>query len=86
MFVAAASESAGIRDQRVWGIKECAKVFEESIGKLRDELNKQGDGGMLVWDKVFLKPYTSYSNVLAVVLMGSRTGYAKKMMFTIENP
>ncbi len=52
--VADASLSAGIRDQRVWGIKECAKVFGESIGKLRDELNKQGDGGMLVWDKVRL--------------------------------
>ena len=43
--------SAGIRDQRVWSIKECARQFKAAIDVLKVELKKQG-GGMLVWDKV----------------------------------
>ena len=46
------SSEAGIRDQRVWGMKECADVFEKSVTQLKGELQKQGEGGMLVWDKV----------------------------------
>lgn len=41
-----------IRDQRQWSIQECADVFAKSLDTLKTDLNKQGDGGMLVWDKV----------------------------------
>ncbi len=42
-----------IHDQRVWSIKECGQVFEKSITSLKSELSKQGDGGLLIWDKVW---------------------------------
>ena len=45
-------QEGGIHDQIVWSIKECGKIFEDSVAKLKVELNKQGDGGMLIWDKV----------------------------------
>ena len=41
-----------IDDQRVWSIKECANVFKGTIAELAEQLAKEGDGGMLVWDKV----------------------------------
>lgn len=46
-----ASSEGGIRDQKVWSISECAEVFETSVTRLKEELSRQGDGGMLVWDK-----------------------------------
>ncbi|KAJ8303139.1 hypothetical protein KUTeg_019535 [Tegillarca granosa] len=46
-----ASESAGIRDQKLWTIQECADVFSNCLPKLKAELSQQGEGGMLVWDK-----------------------------------
>ena len=49
----AESQSGGIRDQRVWTVKECASVFEESMLKLKEQLEQQsGENAMLVWDKV----------------------------------
>ena len=33
-------------------MKECATEFGDSLGKLKADLMKHGDGGMLVWDKV----------------------------------
>jgi len=45
------SSEAGIRDQRVWGMKECADIFAQSVGQLKKQLHDHGDGGMLVWDK-----------------------------------
>ena len=29
-------ENTGIKDQKVWSIKKCAMMFEESLGKLKD--------------------------------------------------
>ncbi|XP_060066201.1 SUMO-activating enzyme subunit 2-like [Ylistrum balloti] len=42
---------AGIRDQRLWTIKECCSVFSNCLNGLKEDLAKQGEGGMLVWDK-----------------------------------
>ncbi|KAK2161655.1 hypothetical protein LSH36_112g03068, partial [Paralvinella palmiformis] len=45
---------AGIRDQRVWSIQECANNLHNALDSLKGQLLKQGDGGVLVWDKVYL--------------------------------
>ena len=45
------SSGGAIADQRVWDLKECAKVFADSIEELKNDLAAEGDGGMLVWDK-----------------------------------
>ncbi|XP_046361760.2 SUMO-activating enzyme subunit 2-like [Haliotis rufescens] len=42
---------AGMRDQKVWSMKECAEIFGRCLGVLKVEFAKQGDGGMLIWDK-----------------------------------
>lgn len=39
-----------LRDQRVWTLTECAKVFDRSVNALKDEC-KQREGESLVWDK-----------------------------------
>ncbi|KAL4235425.1 E1 ubiquitin-activating protein uba2 [Mactra antiquata] len=40
-----------IRDQTQWSIQQCADVFAKSLNNLKQDLAKQGDDGMLVWDK-----------------------------------
>jgi ubiquitin-like 1-activating enzyme E1 B len=40
-----------LRDQKVWSLAECGKVFEECVSNLRDEFEKLKDGDNLVWDK-----------------------------------
>lgn len=45
------SQNAGIEDQRVWSMKECASVLKMSLQSLKDSLKGQEDG-ILVWDKV----------------------------------
>jgi ubiquitin-like 1-activating enzyme E1 B len=53
MAAEASSQSeSGLQDQRVWTMKECAQAFEQSITQLKADLAAQGEGGMLVWDKV----------------------------------
>jgi len=49
--VSGTSSHGGIRDQRVWGMAECAEHFKNAVNTLKHDLQKQGDGGMLVWDK-----------------------------------
>ncbi|KAJ6642764.1 SUMO-activating enzyme subunit 2 [Pseudolycoriella hygida] len=39
------------RDQKIWNIEECAKVFATSINFLKDEFIKLAEGDHLVWDK-----------------------------------
>lgn len=51
-FSSTASNSGVLRDQKLWGIKECADVFAECLESLKKDLATQGDGGVLVWDKV----------------------------------
>lgn len=41
-----------IRDQQHWSLQHCADVFASSLDILKADLAKQGDGGILVWDKV----------------------------------
>ena len=50
--VSSDSPTPGIRDQKVWSITECRDVLEHSLRTLAADLNKRGQGGMLVWDKV----------------------------------
>lgn len=44
--------STVMRDQRLWSMKECAQVFGDCLSGLKEEFAKQGENGMLVWDKV----------------------------------
>ncbi|KAK3086737.1 hypothetical protein FSP39_022679 [Pinctada imbricata] len=44
-------DSNTMRDQRLWSIQECADIFGDCLAGLQTELAKQGEGGMLVWDK-----------------------------------
>ena len=41
-----------MRDQRLWSVQECADIFAESLNSLSKDLMNQGEGGILVWDKV----------------------------------
>ena len=41
-----------MRDQRLWSVQECADIFAESLNSLSKDLVNQGEGGILVWDKV----------------------------------
>ena len=55
-------DMSGIRDQRLWSIKECLDVFKHSVQLLRTKLSQveeeNSEAHYLVWDKVgwlFLK-------------------------------
>lgn len=41
-----------MRDQKLWSVKECSDIFTKCLETLKNQLAEQGDGGMLVWDKV----------------------------------
>lgn len=47
----AAPKDIVLRDQKVLGLTESAKVFAESISALKGEFEKLADGDHLVWDK-----------------------------------
>lgn len=47
-----AESSSMMRDQRIWSMKECATVFSDCLAGLKEEFAKQGENGMLIWDKV----------------------------------
>jgi ubiquitin-like 1-activating enzyme E1 B len=40
-----------LRDQKVWSLVECGKVFENCVKNLRDDFEKLKEGDNLVWDK-----------------------------------
>lgn len=42
---------AGIKDQQLWSIKECANVFQQSLSKLKNKLQNLNKSDNLVWDK-----------------------------------
>jgi len=44
-------DDAGIKDQKVWSIPECAQVMDNSIKSLKESLSKLPSGDHLVWDK-----------------------------------
>ncbi|KAJ8303465.1 hypothetical protein KUTeg_019861 [Tegillarca granosa] len=78
-----ASESAGIRDQKLWTIQECADVFSNCLPKLKAELSQQGEGGMLVWDKddeSAMDFVTAVANIRAYIF-----GIQKKTRFDIKS-
>ena len=54
-FVATPTSDDVIDEQRVWSVKECAAVFASTVAQLAQQLAKEGDNGMLVWDKVTLQ-------------------------------
>ena len=55
-----AGNSSAMRDQRQWSVKECCSIFCQCLGTLKQNLAAQGDGGILVWDKVsFLVLFSS---------------------------
>jgi ubiquitin-like 1-activating enzyme E1 B len=40
-----------MRDQKVWDIEECTKVFEDSLASLKERSAKLAEDDHLVWDK-----------------------------------
>uniref|UniRef100_A0A1B6DVJ7 SUMO-activating enzyme subunit n=1 Tax=Clastoptera arizonana TaxID=38151 RepID=A0A1B6DVJ7_9HEMI len=45
------SGEAGIKDQRLWSLKDCADIFTKSCIGLREQLKALKEGDHLVWDK-----------------------------------
>lgn len=46
------SPTAGVlRDQKVWNVEECQKVFADSINNLKEQARKLKEDDHLVWDK-----------------------------------
>lgn len=39
------------RDQRLWSVLECASIFEQSVKKLKEEMESLKEGEHLQWDK-----------------------------------
>jgi hypothetical protein len=67
LLILDSSESSTVmRDQRVWSMKECATVFSDCLTGLKEEFAKQGENGMLVWDKVRNHNYSHQTDYLAV--------------------
>lgn len=49
-------DSELIHDQRMWSIKQCADVFGQSVGilkeRLKEKIKENSEHGYLIWDKV----------------------------------
>lgn len=43
--------SSGLKDQKVWSLAECGKVFENSVNALKETIGKLASDDHLVWDK-----------------------------------
>ena len=54
------SPTSCMRDQRLWSVQECADIFATSLNSLKADLEKEGDNGILVWDKVHLSGNSMY--------------------------
>lgn len=46
-----ANSGSGLKDQQVWSLAECGKVFEESVNALKVSVEKLEKDDHLVWDK-----------------------------------
>lgn len=46
-----ATTTGVLRDQKVWSMAECQKVFADSINNLKEQATKLKEGDHLVWDK-----------------------------------
>ncbi|XP_053402839.1 SUMO-activating enzyme subunit 2-like [Mercenaria mercenaria] len=78
-----AATQGTIHDQRQWSIQECADIFAKSLDTLKTDLAKQGDGGMLVWDKdddAAMDFVASAANIRAHIF-----GIAEKTRFDIKS-
>ncbi|KAL3858925.1 hypothetical protein ACJMK2_009174 [Sinanodonta woodiana] len=82
--VPATTHQVAICDQRLWSVQECADVFAKSLSSLKEELIKQGEGGMLVWDKdddPAMDFVTSAANIRAHIFgIPSKTRFDVKSM------
>ncbi|ODM91116.1 SUMO-activating enzyme subunit 2 [Orchesella cincta] len=59
-----------LKDQRVWPIAECAEVFKKTIQALKNRLENEKDGGVLIWDKdddVAMDFVTACSNIRSFI-------------------
>lgn len=43
--------TGGLRDQKIWDMAECQKVFSDCINNLKQQSSKLKEGDHLVWDK-----------------------------------
>ncbi|XP_046396375.1 SUMO-activating enzyme subunit 2 [Ischnura elegans] len=68
--------SAGLKDQRIWSIAECADIFGDSVNSLKKQLEKEGENGNLIWDKdddVAMDFVTACANIRAHIFGISQT-------------
>lgn len=47
----AANNASVLPDQRIWSLEECYKIFSDSIGSLKCDVEKLAENDHLVWDK-----------------------------------
>ncbi|GAB1599119.1 SUMO-activating enzyme subunit 2-like [Argonauta hians] len=77
------SSSTLIKDQQIQSIKDYADMFSNCLSALKTELSKQGDSGLLVWDKddeVAMDFVTATSNIRAHIF-----GIPVKSRFDIKS-
>lgn len=43
--------NSGLKDQKVWSLADCGKVFENSVNALKETIGKLASDDHLVWDK-----------------------------------
>lgn len=70
-------------NQKIWGILECANIFEKSILQLKEEFSKLKEGDHLVWDKDDVNGMnfvTACANIRAHIF-----GIPKKSLFDIKS-
>ena len=66
-------ESQGIKDQKVWSIKKCAMIFEESLGKLKDRYKVTIALGIIIIIKLVLTRFLHFSIVPSSGTEGRRS-------------
>jgi ubiquitin-like 1-activating enzyme E1 B len=43
-------DAAILKEQRIWSMKECGKIFKDSVNILKEKLSKEKDEA-IIWDK-----------------------------------
>lgn len=80
---ASSDNTGGIKDQKMWSLKKCRDVFEESVSKLKDRLKAKDYKDDLVWDKDdedAMDFVASCANIRAHIF-----GISKKSRFDIKS-
>jgi ubiquitin-like 1-activating enzyme E1 B len=78
-----APDEVGVKDQRVWSVKECAEVFSKCVERLQVQLEALADGDILVWDKdddVSMDFVTACANIRAHIF-----GIPTKSRFDVKS-